>query len=123
MEEERRAWDMYAARVPGTGSSNGLPPAAIDAAEYAEDAAERWLDPEIHAMCVEAIDYDRMRQRADAAEARLAQVEAALERLFTFDIYSTFDAKGSYTARKAVEWSLLCEQARALLTPPTKEMP
>jgi hypothetical protein len=72
-------------------------------------------------MKVEA-ERDELRRRADIrtgalneAEVRIRYLEAALPHLLGFSLCPMFDAKGTYTAQKADEWTKRLTDFRAAL--------
>ena len=59
---------------------------------------------------------DRKDDRIERLEAEVAQLREVLGRLLTFNISPMFDAKASYTEKKAKEWAALEWEARAALS-------
>ena len=55
-------------------------------------------------------------QEIDRLNAEVARLREALGRLLTFNISPMFDAKASYTEKKAKEWAALEWEARAVLS-------
>lgn len=64
---------------------------------------------EHEALAAELAEWKRMRNEmrdvAFANKAEMAKIEMALPHLLDFCLSPTFDAKGTYTQRKADEWA------------------